>query len=512
MPHLLRQAKVPRLPARDGQIAASTNHQARRLAPCWGINPEGEAAKGPWGQGHLGLTSCHEWDGVRHWAVGTTQLWEQGKHFTAPQVAPSLGPSQKCTPIVPSGRRRPHSLTTTWGWCGEAGHGVALWHERGPWMFLHDLENSILRFSLPFVFYPPLTTAELEAFHSSLSMQRIKTSCRSWEFQTWLKVLLIQFPSKALAFSAYLALGNKFLNIQHPFSFPWKNFKIPRSFSKPLRNPPAPSKAVCESRERRGTRTCLCCSSITPLPRWSSDTTPHWLTGKAYKNCVFGGDCLFLKQVVLGSNTACQHFQLLHPIIVAIHSRAPHLPYPAPPPPPAFIISFLCLSPHSNPLRTCCSPVFSLPIILLLLFPCTWGFLPRPRGRGLLSPVLAPRTLRVLCVSGDNEQWGIRGSWHTASTKETLAARPQQERFCSDAIRTGPAPNRLLTPEHRGARPPCQNSCKVLFCTDKTHILLQPHSQKLLNHFSWNFPKKVSLRLTPCKGYFSQNSLSLAKL
>lgn len=46
-------------------------------------------------------------------------------------------------------------------------------------MFLHDLENSILRFSLPFVFYPPLTTAELEAFHSSLSMQRIKTSRRS---------------------------------------------------------------------------------------------------------------------------------------------------------------------------------------------------------------------------------------------------------------------------------------------------------------------------------------------
>lgn len=69
------------------------------------------------------------------------------------------------------------------------------------------------------------------------------------EFQTWLKALLIQFPSKALAFSAYLALGNKFLNIQHPFSFPWKNFKIPRSFSKPLENPPALSKALWKSRE-----------------------------------------------------------------------------------------------------------------------------------------------------------------------------------------------------------------------------------------------------------------------
>lgn len=30
---------------------------------------------------------------------------------------------------------------------------------------------------------------------------------------------------------------------------------------------------------------------------------------------------------------------------------------------------------------------------------------------------------------GDNEQWGIRGPWHVASTKETLAARPQQGRF-----------------------------------------------------------------------------------
>lgn len=86
-------------------------------------------------------------------------------------------------------------------------------------MFLHDLENYILKFSLPFVFYPPRNSRIGGLFTPVFLCRELKHHA-DLEFQTWLKVLLIQFPSKALAFSAYLALGNKFLNIQHPFSFP----------------------------------------------------------------------------------------------------------------------------------------------------------------------------------------------------------------------------------------------------------------------------------------------------
>lgn len=53
-----------------------------------------------------------------------------------------------------------------------------------------------------------------------------------------------------------------------------------------------------------------------------------------------------------------------------------------------------------------------------------------------------------------------------------------------DAVGMSPAPNRLLTLKHGGEGGPSQNGSKIVFYTDKTHILLQPHSQKSLNHFS----------------------------
>lgn len=227
------------------------------------------------------------------------------------------------------------------------------------------------------------------------------------------------------------------------------------------------------------------------------------------------------------------HGSLLNPSPIFI------LLLPRPPPPPAFIAAFL-LTPA---LGICCSASFLLPILFLLLFPSmcprisawlqdkvssppclslhTLPGHPHPGVVATVSPVQEP----CFVYPEDKEQWGIRGPWPVprrlwlpGSIKSP--ARPSG-RFCtrsqrggitpiSDAI--GTTPNRLLTLELGGAGPLCQNSCKVLFHTDKTHILLQPHSQKSLDHFSWNFPKKVSLRLTPCKGYFSQNSLSLAKL
>lgn len=207
----------------------------------------------------------------------------------------------------------------------------------------------------------------------------------------------------------------------------------------------------------------------------------------------------------------------------------PSLFLPRPPPPPDFIAAFLLAPALWGPavlLSPCCPSSSSSSL------PRAWGSLPAASSPQCLhpKPSLAMPSLACpcFCIPGtmNNEELGAHGRW--PAPRRLWLPGPTESparvgRCCtrsqrggipptSDAISTAPAPNRLLTLQRGGAGPPCQNSCKILFYTDETHILLQPHSQKSLNHFSGNFPKKVTLRLTPCKGYFSQNSLNLAKL
>lgn len=236
------------------------------------------------------------------------------------------------------------------------------------------------------------------------------------------------------------------------------------------------------------------------------------------------------------------------------------LPIHWPPPLPAFVAAFV-LTP------TLWGPAALLPSCSISSssssFPCIGASLSRaaqPRRRrtrdGLLTlmsgtpkspcphpsvvarsitqerrPALCICTLRLSEGTMNNEKLRGDGMWPAQMRlSDHLAARLANKslvspcgRFCrssqwdgfhpaDNAAGTTPAPNRLLAPKCGGTGASRQNSSKILFYTGKTHILLQPHSQKSLNHFSWNFPKKVSLRLTPCKGHFSQNSLSLAKL
>lgn len=142
------------------------------------------------------------------------------------------------------------------------------------------------------------------------------------------EVLLIQLASKALAFRVYLTLGNKFLNIQYPFSFPWRNLKIPRSFSKSPRNPQAPSKALWKCREWHWVQG-LCSQEDKdffllylhgPSPQMGKEPQLRHNAilahRKTLQNLICLGFCLFLKQVVFESNaTYCQQnlLQLLHP-------------------------------------------------------------------------------------------------------------------------------------------------------------------------------------------------------
>lgn len=261
---------------------------------------------------------------------------------------------------------------------------------------------------------------------------------------------------------------------------------------------------------------------------------PCWTTGKAYKNWLICGVCLFLKPVVLDSNAASQHFQLLRPLLLPSSWLIPEpltipiLLLPRPPPPPAFIAAFLLtqpsgdlllsrlLAPHPPPPLSFCKDLCPGPQDEA----CSPQSLPCRAGPGAVARV-SPCRSPALCVPGtmNNEELGVHGTWPAPRRLWLGGRRGTRSRWggippTSDAIRIHgiPAPNRLLALQRGGVGPPCQNSCKIFFYTDKTHILLQPRSQKSLNHFSWNFPKKVSLRLTPCKGYFSQNSLSLAKL
>lgn len=247
--------------------------------------------------------------------------------------------------------------------------------------------------------------------------------------------------------------------------------------------------------------------------------------------------------------------------ILRAHVQAPRvpilplsrLPHPLATTTPSFCC---CLCPHRNPLGTCCPPAILLHIFLLFSPSLRWSIsipaLPWVHRRwpphpNVWCPQIPPPWRSgaslargaLLCVSARSGfprgRWTMRNYRVMArgqckcdfpvislpgSNKSLVSLRGRCCRSsqrgglhpADGAVGTTRAPNRLLALRCGVARASCQNSCRILFYTDKNHLLLQPHSQKSLNHFSWNFPKKVSPRLTPCKGYFSQNSLSLAKL
>lgn len=125
MPHLVRRAKVPRLPARAGQIPPSAHHHAGRPAPSWGANPAGEVATAPRdrntlvsspaangmepGTGRWGQPSFARKGNAHHW-WGEPVLWTGLRESTAQQAR-----------AVP---RDPTPCAALGGRCGR-GHG---WH------------------------------------------------------------------------------------------------------------------------------------------------------------------------------------------------------------------------------------------------------------------------------------------------------------------------------------------------------------------------------------------------
>lgn len=150
MPHLLRRAKVPRLPARHGQMPPSTRHQARRLAPSRGENPAGEAAAGARRWGRLGIASPPRAGWSQALADGDNLPGFESRGNTTLVIGwpPRLNrASQECTPIIPSNHRSPHSLHRSlrevWKRCmaGTSHRLLALQHERRPQMFFRVLGN-----------------------------------------------------------------------------------------------------------------------------------------------------------------------------------------------------------------------------------------------------------------------------------------------------------------------------------------------------------------------------------